>query len=167
MKQNKPKELRSNIKVYKSYFKRKTNNPLLQIWITMREYGFFILPIFPTYLMIYNVLFGSGDENGYGWAYLTCGICILLVDVAAYFLRRIYRSYKFEKYSKREVNIYKGNIWNCPHCGNRNKLVAPCTTCGIYPTLIKTKGEAPKMEAKSAKDKKLRKEYEEYVPQFK
>lgn len=164
----KPKELMSNEKIYKDYYRKNhSESAFRQIWITLREYGFYIIPIFPAYLLIYNVFFGDGGNSEYKWAYIICGVCLLVVDAAAYFLVKLLRKMRFIKHSQSEVSLYKGNVWYCPLCANKNNLLAPCKKCGVYPTLIKTSGIAPEIEKKAAKKKNKRKEYEEYVPQFK
>ncbi len=162
---------RSNKKLYKAYFKRKNENSLFSIFfVPFREIGMFLLPLPIAYLLFYYLVFeGGGKENGMRGIYAILLVSILAVDIAAYYLRKMWREHKFRKYSEMEVPTFEKNRWTCPHCGNGNNLLSPCQKCGIYPKLYKSdKKEAPtpKTEKKSRR-RKEQQEFDQYVPQFK
>ena len=159
---------KSNKKLYNAYFKKgKKEGFVSSVLIPMREYGMFLIPLPFAYLLFYYLVFEKGGvENGMRGFYWLALLCILAVDISAFFLRKLWRGYKFNKYSSLEVALFKGNRWRCPHCHNENSLLAPCVKCGIYPNFYKSeKSEMDKTV--SARNKKLRKDYDDYIPQFK
>ena len=166
----KPNATKSNLKLYKAYFKKKNENSLFSIFfVPFREIGMFLLPLPLAYLLFYYLVFeGGGKENGMRGLYTILLISILAVDVAGYFLRKMWREYKLRKYPDTEVPTCE-NRWTCPHCGNGNNLLSPCPNCGIFPKLYKSANKeaiAPTTEKKSRR-RKEQQEFDEYVPQFK
>jgi len=164
-----PAAHQSNRKLFNAYFKAKKPDSLVStLWVPFREIGFFLLPLPLLYLLFYYLVFeNGGTENGMRGFYWLIFICVLAVDIAAFFLRKLYRGHKFNKYSAEEVPLFKGNVWHCPHCGNENNLLSPCPKCGIFPGFFKSdKAEIAKVKG-SKKQRKLQKDYDDYVPQFK
>lgn len=159
---------KSNKKRFNAYFKKgKKEGFVSSVLIPFREYGMFLLPLPFAYLLFYYLVFeNGGTANGMRGFYWLAFFCILAIDISAFFLRKLWRSHKFAKYSQMQVALFKGNRWRCPHCGNENNLLAPCVRCGIYPDFYKS--EKPEMD-KSVKGRKqkLQKDYDDYVPQFK
>ena len=163
-----PDATKSNRKTFNAYFKKGSgDNFVSAVLIPFREIGMFLVPLPLLYLLFYYLVFENGGaENGMRGFYWLILICILAADIAAFFLRKLYRGYKFNKYSATEVPLFKGNRWHCPHCGEENNLLSPCKKCGIYPKLYKS--DKPEMDATvKTKKRKLQKDYDEYVPQFK
>ena len=157
----------SNYKRYKEYFKRpKKESVFSQVFVSFREYGMFILPLVPAYLLFYYIVFeNGGSENGQRAMYVIILLSVLLVDIGAFLLRKLYRNYKFNHYSKMTVPLYKKNEWHCPHCNTTNNLLSPCKACGIFPTLVKTDKEKTSSD-NSHRTRKIQKQYDEYQSQF-
>ncbi len=165
---SKPDNNQSNRKRFNAYFKKgKTDGFVSAVLIPFREIGMFLVPLPLAYLLFYYLVFENGGaENGMRGFYWIIFVCILAVDIAAFFLRQLYRGHKFNKFSAAEVPLFKGNRWHCPHCGNENNLLSPCPKCGIYPKLYKS--DKPEMDTTAkSKNRKLQKDYDEYIPQFK
>ena len=159
---------KSNRKLFNAYFKKgKKDDFVSAVLIPFREIGMFLVPLPLLYLLFYYLVFENGGaENGMRGFYWLILICVLAADIAAFFLRKLYRGYKFNKYSAADVPLFKGNRWHCPHCGNENNLLSPCRTCGIYPNFYKSEKAEMDNTAKPKK-RKLQKDFDEYIPQFK
>lgn len=159
---------KSNRKVFNAYFKKgKKENFVSAVLIPFREIGMFLVPFPLLYLLLYYLVFENGGaENGMRGFYWLILICVLATDISAFALRKLYRGYKFNKYSAANVPLFKGNRWHCPHCGRENNLLSPCPRCGIYPNLYKS--DKPEIDKTAhAKKRNLQKDYDEYIPQFK
>ena len=158
---------RSDKKRFFEHFKKYESDSVIKmiLWF-LWEYGIFVIPILPAYLLFYYVVFqGGGMEDGTSWIYLTLCLCIITFVVGGYFLRKLCRSHAFRKYSEYSVPYYKGNTWTCPYCRERNTLLAPCKKCGIYPELYKSDKEELKGFNKKL-SRKEQKEFNDYKPQF-
>lgn len=165
----KPNATKSNLKLYKAYFKRKNEESWFSVlWVPFREVGAFLVPLPLLYLLFYYLVFeGGGKENGMRGLYTVLLISFLAADIAAYLLRKIWRNHKFQKYSAYKVPVGKKNLWTCPHCGNQNNLLSPCKLCGIFPQLYKSDKPQEDKKAKAPRRRKEQQEFDEYVPQFK
>lgn len=162
------KQNQSNRKLFNAYFKKPSKNGVFfQMLISLREYGIFIIPLPFAYLLFYYLVFENGGvENGMRGFYWLALICVLIVDISAFLLRKLYRGYKFNKFSSLQVALFKGNRWRCPHCGKENNLLSPCVRCGIFPDFYKSE-KAEMDKAVRGRKKKLQKDYDDYIPQFK
>ncbi len=158
----------SDIEKNKKYYKTPKNETAFSlVWVPIKEYGIFVLPLLVAYLLLYFVMFeGGGKDDGNAAAYVIVGLSIIVVTVAAYILRKFLRKWRFEKFANSTVSVYKGNKWYCPLCSNKNGLLAPCVRCGVYPNLNKINKEAPKESEMKGYKKRNQKEYDEYKPQF-
>lgn len=157
----------SNFKKYTEYFKRpKKEGVVPSLLVSLREYGMFIMPLVLAYLLFYYIVFeNGGSENGQRVMYVIILISAVVVVIGSFFLRKIYRKHKFNRYSSMSVPLYKKNEWRCPHCGYKNNLLSPCKECGVYPQLVKT--DKLNLEPqKTGRTKRLQKQYDEYESQF-
>ncbi len=159
---------KSDKKKYNEYFRRpKSSSPKSIVFATLKEYGIFVIPFFPAYLLFYCIIFDdtlSGDTSN-KWLYAVLLVCILTADIGGFFLRKFLRNQRFIKYSRASVPVYKGNRWTCPHCREENNLISPCKTCGIFPELYKS--DKQRLEkTKKSRSRKEQREYDAYVPQF-
>ena len=144
----------------------RSGTPVGVILSAIWEYGIFILPIFGAYLLFYYIVFENGGEkDGNRVMLIIILICVLALTFGAYFLRRLYRTSKFERMTKERVPLFKNNSWRCPNCGNENNLLSPCKTCGIFPELYKSDKESLAVADKK-RTKKQQREYDEYKNQF-
>lgn len=130
----------------------------------MREYGIFIIALAFCYMLFYYVLFEADGDDLRGM-YAVIASSVLVVSVAAYILRHILRTHRFEKYSSERVPLFKNNVWRCPSCGKENRLLSPCDRCGVFPVLYKIDKKFDD-DMKKVKSKKLQKQYDEYKPVF-
>ena len=159
---------RSDKKRYDEYYRKsKSGKPLFVALVALREYGIFVIPLFPAYLLFYYVVFKNGGaEDGLRWLYVTLFLSILAVVVSGWFLRKMWRNHQFRKYTEMQIPVFKKNIWRCPFCGNENNLLSPCKVCGIFPELYKSEKDTP-APAHKKRSKKQQREFDEYGPQFK
>ncbi len=160
---------KSDKKRYDAYFRKsKSGKPLSVFLKALWEYGIFVIPFFPAYLLFYCIVFGddiSGAEGSNTWLYAILLACILIAVIGGYFLRKLIRNSRFQKYSNASVPFFKGNRWICPFCRNENNLIAPCKACGIFPQLYKSENSSLEKPEKR-RTRKEQREYDEYVPQF-
>ena len=163
------KNTRSDKKRYDAYFKKSQSGKPMSVFLkALWEYGIFVIPIFPAYLLFYCIVFDdtlSGTDSGGKWLYVVLLACILIAIIGGYFLRKMLRNWRFKKYSEAKVPLFKGNRWNCPNCGNENNLISPCKICGIFPELYKSEKTSLEKPEKR-RSRKEQREYDNYVPQF-
>lgn len=161
--------IRSDRKKYKEHFRKcHSENPFMLAFVPMREFGFYIMAFAAAYLCIYFAVFdGASMENDTRIACVIVGVCITAVTVAAIFLRKIIRGYKFRKYSGLPTPLYKGNRWICPCCKADNNTLSPCKICGIYPQLYKSDDIPPQRIQYKKRSKKVEQQYKDYTPLFK
>ena len=134
---------RSDKKRYDEYYRKsKSGKPLFVALVALREYGIFVIPLFPAYLLFYYVVFKNGGaEDGLRWLYVTLLLSILAVVVGSWFLRKMWRNHRFRKYTEMQIPLFKKNIWSCPFCGNENNLLSPLQGLRHFPrTLQERKG---------------------------
>lgn len=157
----------SNYKRYKEYFKKpRRDSALRTVLVSFREYGMFITPLVLAYLLFYYIVFeNGGSENGQRGMYIIILISVLVVVIGSFFLRKLYRLNKFNRYSNMTVPLFKKNEWRCPHCKAVNNLLSPCKVCGIFPTLSKEKSKVLE-KSPTRRTKKVQKQYDEYQSQF-
>ena len=157
----------SNYKRYKEYFKKpRREGAIRSVLVSFREYGMFITPLVLAYLLFYYIVFeNGGSENGQRAMYVIILISVLSVVIGSFFLRKLYRIHKFNRYSSMTVPLFKKNEWRCPHCRAENNLLSPCKVCGIFPTLSKNDSKGID-KAPVRRTKKVQKQYDEYQKQF-
>ena len=103
----------SNFKKYTEYFKHpKKEGVVPSLLVSLREYGIFIMPLVLAYLLFYYIVFeNGGSENGQRVMYVIILISAVVVVIGSFFLRKIYRKHKFNRYSSMSVPLYKKNEW--------------------------------------------------------